>query len=65
MKIDENSKYLQINLAYLLNDLGNFNEVFRKDVTYDLKNRISPSLLKIDFLKNHSGDQIDYPPQPF
>ena len=37
MKIDENknSSYWQRKSSYLLYDLRNFNEIFRKDVTYD------------------------------
>ena len=35
MKIDENSWYWQRNSSYLLNDLRNLNEIFRKDVRYD------------------------------
>ena len=35
MKIDENSWYCQLKSSYLLNNLRNFNEVFRKGVTYD------------------------------
>ena len=35
MKIDESSLYWQRNSLYLLNDLRNFSEIFRKDVTYD------------------------------
>ena len=35
MKIDENTEYLQRNTSYLPNDFKNFNEIFRKDVTYD------------------------------
>ena len=35
MKIDENSYYRQRNSSYLLNDLRNFNKIFRKDTTYD------------------------------
>ena len=35
MKIDENSYYQQRKCSYLLNDLMNFNEILRKDVTYD------------------------------
>ena len=50
--------------------MRNFNEIFRKNVSYDniksqKKNRVSPSLQKIHFLKNHRevGGQID-PPFP-
>ena len=35
MKIDKNSSYLQTKTSYILSDSGNFNQVFRKDVTYD------------------------------
>ena len=35
MKIDENSKYRQKKSSYLLKGLRNFNEVFKKDLTYD------------------------------
>ena len=40
MKIDENSQYWQRKSSYLLNDLRNFNGIFRKGVTYDsIKNQ--------------------------
>ena len=47
-------------LHKFLNDLTNFSEIFRKDVTYDnikscKKNRVSPSLQDIHFSKNHRG----------
>ena len=46
-------------LDKLLNDLTNFSEIFRKDVTYDniklQKSRVSPSLQDIHFSKNHRG----------
>ena len=35
MKFVEISQYWQKNSIYLLNDLRNFNGIFRKDVTYD------------------------------
>ena len=35
IKIDETSYFCQRNSAYLLNDLWNFNEIFRTDVAYD------------------------------
>ena len=35
MEIDENSSYLRRKFSYILNDLRNFKEIFRKDVTYD------------------------------
>ena len=35
MKIDENSYYWQTKSSYLLNDVRNFNEIFKKDVLYD------------------------------
>ena len=35
LKIDESSQYWQRNSSYNLNDLSNFNDIFRKDVTYD------------------------------
>ena len=35
MKVDKNSQYWQRKLSYLLCDLRNFNENFRKDVTND------------------------------
>ena len=42
MKIDENSYHWQRNSSYLLNDLRNLNEIFRKDVTYDKGRQIDP-----------------------
>ena len=60
MKIDENSidEYWQRKSSYLLNDLKNFNEIFRKNLTYDnikshTKNSVSLSLWKIHFWENH------------
>ena len=45
MRIDENSKYWQINSSYLLNGLRNFNDIFREDVTYDnIKSHKKPGL---------------------
>ena len=49
MKIAENSKYCQRNSSYLLNNLRNLIEIFRKDVPYDniksdKKTRVSHSL---------------------
>ena len=35
-KIDENSYYSRRKSSYLLNDLGNSNEIFRKDFTHSL-----------------------------
>ena len=35
MEIDENSSYLPRKFSYILNDLRNYKEIFRKDVTYD------------------------------
>ena len=35
IKIDENSQYCQRKSPYLLNDLWNFNDIFRNDVAYD------------------------------
>ena len=35
MKVDKHSQYWQKKLSYLLRNLRNFNENFRKDVTYD------------------------------
>ena len=47
----------------LLNDIRNFSEIFRKDVTYDnissKKSRALPPLQKIHLLKNHRHSQID------
>ena len=34
-KIDENSKYSIRKSSYLLSDFRIFNDIFRKDVTYD------------------------------
>ena len=54
-----------------LNNLRNFNEIFRREMTYDninshKKPTVSPSLWKIHFWKNHrgGGGQI-YPPLDF
>ena len=68
MKIDENSYYWQRKSSYLLNNLRNFNAVFRKGTTYGntkshKKNRVSPSSWKIYFWKNHNGGQLP-PPLP-
>ena len=54
MKIDENSYYSQRNTSYLLHDSRNFNELFRKDVTYNpvRKGVSAPSL----FLRHPSLD---------
>ena len=43
-----------------LNNLRNFNEIFRKKMTYDninshKKTTVSPSLWEIHFWKNHRG----------
>ena len=35
MKIDKNSQYFLRKYSCILNDLRNFNEIFRKIVTYD------------------------------
>ena len=43
MKTDENSQHWQRNSSFLLNDLRNFNEIFRKDMPYDnIKSRKKP-----------------------
>ena len=34
-KLDEEYEYRQRNSSYLLNDLRNINEIFRKDMAYD------------------------------
>ena len=55
MKIDENSWYWQGNSWYFRNDLMNFNEIFRKDVTFDsIKSHKKPGfhpLLKASFFE--------------
>ena len=57
------------NFLYPLNNLRNFNEIFRKDVTYDnVKSHKKPGfhpLFKKDFLKNCRGWVKFTPPQPF
>ena len=64
MKIDN------IEGAYLLNNLRNFNDIFRKDVAYDniksdKKLAFSPLSREVTFLKKpQQGGKID-PPQPF
>ena len=56
MKMDEKTYYLQRNSSYLLKDYWNFNEISRKEVTYDnIKSHKKPSLKKIHFWKNHRG----------
>ena len=56
------------NFSYLLNNLMNFNEIFRKDVTYDnIKIHKKPGfhlLFRNAFFEKHSGGQIDTA-QPF
>ena len=46
-----------------LNKLRNFNEIFRKDVTYDdiksNKNQVLTLSLEDMFLKNHRRGQVD------
>ena len=59
-KIYENKYYWRRDSSYLLNDLRNFHDILRKDVTYDnikshKKSRDSPSLWKMYFWKNHRG----------
>ena len=63
MKIDENRKYWQRNSSKLLNDLKNFNEVFRKDVTYDntkihKKPAFHPLFRRHIFRKTTGGGQV-------
>ena len=57
MKIDENSYYWQRNYSYLLSDLRNSNEIFRKDATYDHikshKDVRDPTLNTILKYRNH------------
>ena len=58
------AKYWQRNYSYLLNELTNFNEIFRKYVLYDntksqKKPRFSPSLWKIHF---REGGVSNWPP---
>ena len=43
-KIDENSWSWRRSSSYLLNNLWNFSEIFRKDVTYDIKSHKKPGL---------------------
>ena len=68
MKIAENSCYWQRKSSYFLNDLRNFNGIFRKDVTYDnIKSRKKPELhplfRRCIFGKTTSGVKLT--PQPF
>ena len=54
----------------LLNNLRNFNGMFRKHVDYDnikshRKARASASIERIHFWKNHTRGQIDPPHQSF
>ena len=61
-KIDENSSYGTRKSSYLLNDLRNFNKIFRKDVTYDnIKSTVS---LKSAFFENPQGVESNRPPCP-
>ena len=59
MKIDENRYHWQRKFLYLLNLLRNFNEIFRKDVTYDNiksnKPRFKPLLRRYIFEKTTGG----------
>ena len=64
MKIDENSEYWQRSSSYLLNDLKNFNKIFRKDATYDnIKSRkqqdFTLSLEDTLFEKSQGGGQFE------
>ena len=56
----------QINSSYLLNDLRNFNEIFRKDVTYDnikvTKNQGFTISLEDTFFKKPQGEPPPHPP---
>ena len=46
--MDGNSKYWRRKSSYLLNDLRNFNDIFRIDVTYDnIKSRKKPGLHRL------------------
>ena len=68
MKIAENSKYCQGKSSCLLNDLRNFNNIFTKDVTYNLikshkKPAFHPHFRRCIFEKTTDTGQID--PQPF
>ena len=60
-KIDKNSYYRRRKSLYLLKDLRNFSEIFRKDVTYDniksQKNGASPS----QSLKSEGGQNEPFP----
>ena len=52
MKIDENSFYCKRNSSCVLNKLRNFNEIFRKDVTYD-NMKFSGKMWLNDNIKSH------------
>ena len=59
----------QINSSYLLNDLRNFNEIFKKYVTYNnikshKKQGFHPLSRRYIFQKTIGGGQIDPPPLP-
>ena len=65
-KINENSYYWRRKSSYLLNELSNFNYIFRKDVAYDNINIILVSLslaLGYSFLEKPQGGSIW--PSPF
>ena len=56
----------QRNSSYLLNNLRNFNEIFRKDVTYDnIKSHKNPGFhplfRRCIFRKTTRGGRIDLP----
>ena len=51
-------------ISYLLNDMMNFNEIFRKNVTYDNIKRHKKSRFHPLFIKNIGG-HINPPPEPF
>ena len=67
-KINENSQYWLRKSSYLLNDLRNFNEIFRKDVTYDnIKSHKKPVLHPLSrrfFLENYRGVKLPPPLHP-
>ena len=64
--IYESSWYWKRNFSYLLNNMRNFNDIFRKDVTHDnIKSHKNPGFYPLfrryNFKKTTGGSQIDAP----
>ena len=56
MKIDENRQYSQRKSSKLLDDLSNFNDIFRKDVPYDnIKSHTKPGFHRVKKLRIYFG----------